>query len=444
MSTIGDWLKAHKVSEVECLVPDMTGNARGKFMPAEKFRNEDPRLPESILLQSVTGEFCDEHDDLVSPSDRDMMLKPDPDTARLVPWAKESTAQIIHDCYTSEGELHPMSSRNVLRRVLKLYEDMGLKPIVAPEMEFYLIQRSENPDAELQAPIGRSGRRESARQSYSIDAINEFEPIIDTMYEYCEAQKLDVDTLIHETGAAQMEINFLHGDALDLADQVFTFKRTMRETALSHGVYATFMAKPMQTEPGSSMHIHQSLVDINTGKNVFADENGNKTETFMHYLGGLQKYTPDLISFYAPNVNSYRRFAREISAPINLHWGYDNRTVGLRVPDASPAATRIENRFAGADSNPYLAIAASLACGYAGIKNRIQPSQPFEGNASEEDISIARSLEEGLRGLEELGDLADIIGVDFVRAYRLIKLDEFEEFNQVISSWEREYLLLNV
>lgn len=444
MSSIEDWLKENRISEVECLIPDMTGNARGKFIKAEKFKNENPRLPESILLQTVTGKYCDEHDDLVSPSDRDMQLAADPNTVRVVPWASEPTAQIIHDCYTMDGRLHPMSSRNVLRRVLKRYEEIGLRPVVAPEVEFYLIQKNEDPDFELQAPIGRSGRRESARQSYSIDAINEFEPIIDRMYEYCEAQRLYIDTLIHETGVAQMEVNFLHGDAMELADQVFTFKRTMRETALRHGVYATFMAKPMRNEPGSAMHIHQSLIDVNTGENVFANEDGSKSELFMNYLGGLQKYTPDLISFYAPNVNSYRRFAKDISAPINLHWGYDNRTVGLRVPNADRKGTRIENRFAGVDANPYLAIAATLACGYAGIKNKIQPSAPYEGNACEEEISLARSLEEALRGLEELNDVEEIIGADFLRAYRWIKLDEFEEFNNVISSWEREYLLLNV
>ena len=192
------------------------------------------------------------------------------------------------------------------------------------------------------------------------------------------------------------------------------------------------------------MHIHQSLVDKTTGENVFSDAAGEKTDLFMHYLGGLQKYTPDIFSFYAPNVNSYRRFAKDIAAPINLHWGNDNRTVGLRVPSAGPEATRIENRFAGVDANPYLAIAATLACGYVGIKNKIQPTEPYLGSAYEEEITLPRSLEEALRGLDELSDLEAIIGADFIRAYRWIKLDEFEEFNCVISSWEREYLLLNV
>ena len=264
------------------------------------------------------------------------------------------------------------------------------------------------------------------------------------MYDFCEAQKLDVDTLIHESGLAQMEINFLHGDALDLADQVFVFKRTMRETALRHGIYATFMAKPMEHEPGSALHIHQSIVDAKTGKNIFTNEDGSEHPRFRHFIGGLQKYTPGAIAFYAPSVNSYRRFAPDIAAPVNLNWGYENRTTGLRVPDSSPQARRLENRFPGVDANPYLAIAASLACGYLGMKKKIDPSEPHSGDAFLEPITVARNLQAALALLEDSEDLQKAMGHRFSRAYCAVKREEFEAFNKVISSWEREYLLLNV
>ena len=442
--TIENWLKDNAITEVECLVPDMTGNARGKFIPAKKFLKEDSRLPEGILAQSVTGEYSDDYWDLLDTIDGDMLLEPDPSTARLVPWANEVTGQIIHDCFTKDGQPHPFSSRNILKRVLALYEKEGLTPVIAPEMEFYLVEQNPNPGLLLKPPIGRSGRPETARQSYSIDAANEFEPFVELMYNYCEAMELDIDTLIHESGAAQLEVNFIHGDPLNLADQVFTFKRTVREAALKNGIYATFMAKPMATEPGSATHIHQSLLDSKTGDNVFANREGEYSETFYHYMGGLQKYTPYVMSLFAPNVNSYRRFTREISAPINLHWGYDNRTTGLRVPDAKPKNYRVENRFPGADVNPYLAIAATLACGYLGMKNKTQPSEAFEGNAYEEDAELPRTLEEALRGLHEDQEIIDLFGERFIQLYTSVKLVEFEEFNKVISSWEREYLLLNV
>ena len=445
MDIIDDWLQQHKISEVEALVPDLTGNARGKFIPAAQFLEQGyPRLPESILVQTVTGEYSDDHWEFVEPTDADMILKPDPSTLRLVPWAREPTAQIVHDCFTGDDKPHPLSTRNVLKRVLDLYEAEGLRPVVAPEVEFYLVAKNIDPNQELCPPIGRSGRAETSRQSYSIDAVAEFEDFVEDMYAYAEAQGLDVDALIHENGAAQMEVNFRHGNALSLADQVFCFKRTVRETAHKHGIYATFMARPMQNEAGSAMHIHQSLVSVDDGSNVFVDDKGEHTTRFFSYIAGLQRFTPDLISLYAPNVNSYRRLAPNISAPINLNWGYDNRTTAFRVPDSTAAATRVENRFPGADANPYLAIAASLASGYLGMKLGLSASEPHLGTANEESVEVARTLEEGLRNLQSTPELVEIFGELFLRAYTAVKLNEFEEFNRVISSWEREHLLLNV
>jgi len=447
MEVLESFLKENRITEIESTIPDMTGNARGKFYPTRKFLSEQSgRIPEAILIQTVTGGCAENPQTLIHPSDRDMILVPDVSTLRRVPWADEPTAQIINDCYTAEGKLHPLSTRGVLRRVMQLFQDEGLKPVIAPELEFYLLQQNLDPDNELQSAIGRSGRRETARQSYGIDAVNEFNPVIDTLYEYCTAQGLDVDTLIHETGAAQMEVNFLHGDPINLADQVFVFKRTLRETAIKHGIYGTFMAKPMEHEPGSSMHIHQSLIDIETDTNIFADKDGNYSDTFYHYIGGLQRYIPHAISFFAPNVNSYRRFAPGMAAPVNMDWGIDNRTAGLRAPACDPANTRIENRFSGADANPYLTIALTLACGYLGIKEQIKPADPVEGIAflPGDTIQVARSLEEGLRLLDECAPLKKILGEHFVKAYIAVKRAEFETFNQVISSWEREHLLLNV
>jgi glutamine synthetase len=196
------WLREHRITEVECLVPDMTGNARGKIIPAAKFSHDfGTRLPEGIFATTVTGEYIDEYDQIVSPSDSDMYLRPDANTVRVVPWASDPTVQIIHDCFTKEGKPHDLAPRNVLRRVIERYDALGLKPIIAPELEFFLVQKNTDPDFPLQPPAGRSGRPETARQSYSIDAVNEFDPILDLMYDYCEAMELDVDTLIHESGA---------------------------------------------------------------------------------------------------------------------------------------------------------------------------------------------------------------------------------------------------
>ncbi|WP_337053657.1 MULTISPECIES: glutamine synthetase family protein [Pseudoxanthomonas] len=440
------WLKERRITEVECLVPDITGIARGKIIPADKFSHDyGTRLPEGIFATTVTGDYPDDYYELTSPSDSDMFLRPDPGTVRMVPWAADPTAQVIHDCWTKDGEPHDLAPRNVLRRVLKAYEEAGLQPVVAPELEFFLVQKNTDPDFPLLPPAGRSGRPETARQSYSIDAVNEFDPILDLMYDYCDAMELDVDTLIHESGAAQLEVNFTHADALSRADQVFLFKRTMREAALRHGIYATFLAKPMENEPGSAMHIHQSLLDRRTGANVFAGkELGKERKTFLHYMGGLQKYAPMTMAFFAPNVNSYRRLAIGQVAPINVQWGYDNRTCGLRVPKDTLENTRVESRFAGSDANPYLAMAATLACGLLGLQEKLQPTRPLASSAQDIGFELPRSLGEALDELEGCAPLRALLGERFVRAYISVKRKEYETFFRVISSWEREFLLLNV
>lgn len=445
-STLLAWLRDRNITEVECLVPDLTGNARGKIIPAPKFSHDyGMRLPEGIFVTTVTGDYPDEYDDLVSPTDADMHLRPDPSTVCLVPWAKDPTAQIIHDCYTRDGRPHELAPRNVLRRVLALYVAAGLKPVVAPEVEFFLIQRNTDPDFPLQPPAGRSGRPETARQSFSIDAVNEFDPVLDDMYDACDAMGLDVDTLVHESGAAQLEVNFRHDDPMSRADQVFLFKRTMREIALRHGVYATFLAKPMENEPGSAMHIHQSLVEARSGRNVFVGARGQgHSDRFMHYLGGLQKYIPAAMALLAPNVNSYRRLVNGEVSPSNVHWGYDNRTCGLRVPVDDAENTRIESRFAGSDANPYLAMAANLACGWLGLQQKCMPDEPLVSSARERGFSLPRSLEDALALFTACEPLAGLLGPRFVTAYAAVKRKEYETYFRVISSWEREFLLLNV
>jgi glutamine synthetase len=438
------WMEDRGITEVECMVPDLTGVARGKILPAKKFFRESMRLPEGIFIQTVTGDWPDDDDSLVNPTVIDMELRPDPKTVCLVPWAAEPTAQVIHDCFYRDGSPVDLSPRAVLKKILKQYELQGWSPVLAPEVEFYLVKKNTDSDYPLEPPIGRSGRQETARRSYGIDAVNEFDPLFEEMYDYCEAMELEIDTLIHEEGAGQMEVNFLHGNPLDLADQVFLFKRAMREVALRHGIYATFMAKPMANEAGSAMHVHQSILDLATGQNIFSTPEGEPSELFFHFIGGLQKYLPAAMSLMAPNVNSYRRIARFGAAPINVQWGYDNRTVGLRVPHSSPANRRIENRIIGADCNPYLAFAASLAAGYLGMVKKIKPSDPLSVSAYDLPYQLPRNLLDALALLRQSEDLQHVLGERFVRAYTAVKEKEYETFFAVISSWERDFLLLNV
>ncbi len=447
MSEMERWLREREITEVECLVADLNGIARGKILPAAKFirslAEDTLRLPEAVFVQTVTGDYPAE-DRVTDPALRDVRMRPDPRSLRLVPWYQEATAQVISDCYHHNGEPVAIAPRQVLQRVLQAYEDRGWRPVVAPELEFFLTKINEDPDYPLEPPIGRSRRPESARQSYGIEAVNEFDPIFEDVYDWCEAQEIDVDTLTHESGAAQMEINFNHGDPLELADQAFLFKRTLRQAALKHGIYATFMAKPMEREPGSAMHIHQSVVDLATGANLFAAGEDGFSDLFLQHIAGLQKYLPAAMPLLAPNVNSYRRLRRYSDAPINLHWGWENRTVGLRVPNSAGSARRVENRVAGADANPYLAIAASLACGLLGMTDELEPTKPIEGSAYRLAQTLPRHIADALDLLRRARPLRQILGEEFVEALIMVKEAEQEAYQRVISSWEREHLLLNV
>ncbi len=288
------WIKERGIGEVECLIPDLNGVIRGKVFPAQKFlqseRDASLRIPSSVYSLTVTGEYSDDADEAIAMKDPDVVLRPDLDTICVAPGYKTPTAFVFADAYHTGGEPYDIAPRYVLKRVMKLYEEMGVRPVVAPELEFYLTQINTDPDLPLLPPAGRSGRSETAPQPYGLEAITEYEDLIETIYEHAEAASLHLDTMIHESGTAQLEINFNHGDPVHVSDQVLVFKRIVRQVALKHGVYATFMAKPMENQPGSAMHLHTSLVDAKKGDNLFAGAGDGNSDMFNYFVGGLQKY----------------------------------------------------------------------------------------------------------------------------------------------------------
>lgn len=440
------WLQWRGIEDIECITPDQAGVARGKMMPSKKFTsNTSLALPSAVFMTTISGEYPQSGNGFVYPEDDgDLKLVPDLSTLSVVPWESDPTAQVICDLVHQDARVVAFSPRNVLKRVVDKYAEHGLKPIVAPEIEFYLVQKNPDPDYPLTPPVGRSGRPIGGGQGYSIAGVNEFDELIDDIYHFSEGQGLEIDTLIHEEGAGQLEINLRHGDPVQLADQVFLFKRTIREAALKHDTYATFMAKPIQDQPGSAMHIHQSVIDAKTGRNVFAGDKGEETDMFRHFIGGLQHHIPNALITLAPYVNSYRRLTQGTAVPVNTRWGYDNRTTAFRVPRSDPAARRVENRIPSSDANPYLAVAASLACGLIGILNETAPDAPAGTAVNQEDIELPRGLLEAVALFEADTALCEMLGEPFTTTYAAVKRAEFETFMKVISPWEREYLLLNV
>tara|TARA_Y100001970_G_scaffold22602_1_gene26184 strand:+ start:66 stop:1430 length:1365 start_codon:yes stop_codon:yes gene_type:complete len=447
------WLNDNSITEVECLVPDLGGIARGKILPTKKFiqglENDSHRLPQSVFIQTISGGYATEDEelpiDVYNPTDIDVILRPDFNTLRNVPWYEDPTAQVICDAVNLNGTHVINSSRSVLKKILKLFDELGYQPIVSPEVEFYLVKPNPDSDYPLEVPIGQSGREETGKQAFGIDAVNEFDNLFEDVYNFCEQQNIEIDTINHESGSAQMEINFQHGDPLELADQVFLFKRTLRQAAIKHKLYATFMAKPMENQPGSSLHLHQSLIRKKNKKNIFFSKTSTISNIMKNYIAGLQTYTPNLMPIHAPNINSYRRLFATWDAPRNTNWGLGNRSCGFRIPSNEEHSMRIENRISGADTNPYLVFAANLAAGYLGIKNKLKPTPETKKSVFGKDkSSLPKNVEEAILLFENDEHINEVFNQKFIRTIAAIRRVENQAYLKVVSSWEREYLLLNV
>lgn len=444
---LDNWLKAENIDDIECMVADNAGIARGKSIPRVKFieglKTKQLRIPETLFGMTITGDFA--LNDYLSETERDVILEPDLDTICMTPWQSEPTATVICDAYLENGDPVDFSPRQVLQRVLNLYEAEGWRPIVAPEFEFYLLERQDDVESNPVAPVGMSGRRDAGSAPYSIDSLDEFAPFFDDVYDACEAQRIDVDTLIHEAGPAQFEFNVNHGPALGVADQSFLFKRILRQVAIRHNMFASFMASPYPDNFGSAMHIHQSIECMDSGKNIFVEKDGSNSELFLHHVAGLQKYLQHAMPMIAPFVNSYRRFSMGLSAPTNTHWSRENRSVGLRLPSGPDESRRVENRVAGSDVNPYFAIATSLACGYLGMKEKLKASAEFKGSAYEaRGRALPRHFLDGVKNMRKCEPLKEVLGEAFVETYLDAKEMEFENYSSVLSPWETKYLLLTV
>lgn len=441
------WLRENKVSEVSCIVPDFSGTARGKSMTPSLFldgyENKTLRIPEGAYAIGVHGEFT--YNRHIDDSERDLVLYCDTSTIHRIPWTKDTTAAVICDGLLGDGTPFPVAPRQVLKNVINLFGEHGWQPVVGPEVEFYLIAQFEDTVLKPRAPKGASGVAEFGQYTYSLDAVDDFDEFFEALYEYCDVQGIQLDTLIHEDGPCQFEINLKHGDALKIADQLFLFKRLSRHVAKRFGFFVTFMAKPYADECGSSIHLHQSVIETKTGRNIFSNEDGSDSDVFEHYIGGLQKFLPAAMPLFAPYTNSYTRFEAYMSAPTNVHWGRENRTVGLRVPESGPSARRVENRICGSDVNPYFAIAASLLCGYLGIIGKVDRRPEFLGQSYlDKSGELPASLADALREFRHCEEFRRYLGDPLVDTYADAKQHEYEDRSRVLSPWDVRYLMLNV
>lgn len=443
LKKVAELIKKHQITEVECVFPTINGTLRGKIMRGHDFANgKELRIARAVILQTINGEYCDEH--IIGATDNDTILKPDYSTFKILPW-QPHRAWVLHDCMNFDESPSEHAPRNLLKGVLARYQALGLQAVVAPEIEFYLFKRDGQEAMGFNPPAMRGGSIELERQmGYSLNSTAEMRDFWRALQAAFDALEISTDTWLHEMAPNQFEINLLHGDALKLADDVMLFKYTVREIAAQHGLNAVFMAKPLADYDGSSMHLHQSIVDAK-GNNVFSNQAGEASPNFYAYIAGLQIYMADLMPLMAPYFNSWRRYAPGTQAPVNLQWGHDNRTIGLRVPNATPAARRVENRFAGSDANPYLAIATSLACGLRGMQEKISPTAPIDDRDGYEfPRQIAIGLESAITQLKQSKHARELFSADFINAFINVKEIELAHFMYEVSSWDRRYLALQV
>ncbi|MHA6137844.1 glutamine synthetase family protein [Pseudomonas mohnii] len=397
------------------------------------------QMARGVLLQCIMGGYPPAR--FYGSDDGDLALVADPAQIHRLPWTQQPRAFAICDADELTGSSSNLSTRGQLKAVIARYAALGLAPVVATELEFFVFAPNTDPSQPFQPPTGLDGRREDGHSAFSVSSNNGLRPFFSEVYACMAALGLPRDTFMHEMGVSQFEINLLHGDPLLLADQTFLFKHLLKEVALKHGLIVVCMAKPLAHTPGSSMHIHQSIVDIDNGHNVFSAEDGQPTATFRHFIAGQQACMADFTALFAPNVNSYQRLCHPFASPNNACWSHDNRAAGLRIPASSPVARRVENRLPGADANPYLAIAASLAAGLYGIERRLEPSDPIQGEFEVPDnLSLPCTLHAALERLKRSQLAKELFGKEFIEGYIASKTMELTSFYDEITPWERRVL----
>jgi len=434
---------------VDLLVPDITGVLRGKRLPREnlgKVFANGVRLPASIFALDVTGASVDSTGLVWEHGDADRVCHPVPGTLAPAPWLTPPAGQLLMTMFEEDGRPFFADPRQVLDGVLERYRGHGWTPVVAAELEFYLTDRERDADGRPQAPTPPGRRdREAEVQVYDMALVADYNAVIDEIYRCCAVQGLPVEATITEYAPGQMEVNLTHvADACRAADQAVLLKRLIKGVAHAHGYGATFMAKPFADQAGNGMHVHFSVVD-DEGRNIFDDGGDGGTETLRHAIGGLAATMAEGMLLWAPNVNSYRRFQVGLYAPTAPTWGYDNRTVALRVPAGPPPARRIEHRVAGADANPYALIAGILAGALHGIEGQIDAGPPVEGNAYEAaPPSLPDSCHEAIRAFAASKTVADLLGADFCRVYAACKREEYDRFNTQVTRREIDWYLHSV
>jgi glutamine synthetase len=447
------WCDAEGIHTVIAGAADTHGIWRGKRLPLAEFLAKiDHGVPFSdVVLVLTHSEDTDEGQEMVEPpggeayplyfprKERgfpDIFVRPDLGTARRLPW-HPGTVAVLGDFHLPDGEAVPLDPRIVLRRLIERARSHGLEPKIGVEYEFYLFR------GDLAALREAGWRLEPIRTrpyTYGVYGGSLDEDLLGEIRRQLAGAGIRIEACNPETGPGQFELNIHYDDALKAADDAFVYKNSVKEIAAARQMMASFMAKPRRDWAGSSCHIHQSLWEAGTGANAFfARDGGGLSGPGRHYAAGLLATMREFTALFAPTPNSYKRFAPYSWAGTSVSWSYDNRSTGVRVITPHADEARVEHRLPGADTNPYIVIAACLAGGLHGLEHKLRLTQAYEGDAyaaAGQIESVPQSLPEALDLLESSDVAREMLGADFVQHYAAMKRFEAEKYRQQVCEWE--------
>lgn len=437
---------------LELLMPDMNGLLRCKRIQRREFVTLFEggfSVPRSVPLLGILGNLYDGVDQSVIGGDPDQSLRPIAGTLARIPWYDTPVAQVLTGYAVSDRQLDWVDPRSALLGVLDRYADSGLAPVVATELEFYLL--AEGDGLRPMPHTGRipgTGLRQRGIQYCMPDDLYDCDAFLNDVRAACELQGVPLTAIHSEFSPGQWEINTHHQhDPVVAGDHALLLRRIVKGVARRHGLGATFMAKPFDDIAGSGMHIHVSVYDSD-GANLFADAAAGDppalTPALRHAVAGLADTVDQAMVLFAPNPNSYRRFKAGAFAPASPSWGYDHREVALRIPRSSETDRRIEHRIAGADANPYLVLAAVLAGVHAGLQREREPTRepvPREADLSDEETTLPTRLDEALRLFREGEILPGYLGERFIRTYASIRQGESDDYHGRVPDLDYQWYL---
>ena len=424
---------------LELLLCDLNAVLRGKWLPGDeidKIEAGSVRLPLSTYAPAITGSEVKETGLGITVGDPDGVLSPLPGTLKPVPWVRGNVAQVLVEMLEPDGAVCTASPRLILSRVLDRFAARGLRPVVATELEFYIVKTRAHVDEAPEAPL-----RTPDAQNYDLEVLSRQEALLTGILDACRAQGLATDTLIAEYGPGQFEVNFQHtDDAVEAAETALFFRRLVRGVVARHGMEATFMAKPYADHPGSGMHVHASVLD-ESGRNIFSPEGDDIAPPLKHAVAGVLETMRDLHAIFAPHMNSYRRFQAGSFAPSTPDWGVDNRAVAIRLPEIAGPAARLEHRIGGADVNPYLALAAVLGGMLHGIENA-SPLPPAVDDPEHEPLDpLTHDWATAVERFAASDIAAEIFGAEYRDIYAAVRRDEIAALTSIINPVEYRYYL---